>query len=404
MAITSEAQRELIEAQSEAEKLSLLKTLTPQQEVRFSFLLSKIKSLKQGFALEEKTDADLRAAASNMGRIGETKKQRHKRESREDMAEFRFALSQPNGIKDKTYALRTYSGMNTTTGSQGGLLVPAVFLDELFVALAQTSPLMSKDNVRLLITPDAKSMTVPGLDLTTITSAIIAQNASIAPSNANPTASKFTLGGYSYKTDSIAASIELQQDSFESLTSLLSEAFVQAIARGAGADLISGNGTTAPQGLITGAADSGVTSVSTASFTFNEIESIYFSLNRVHRNNPKCAWVMSDAVYQQIRLLKDSNMRPLLNVAKDDEVLMGKRILIDPNMPSAAGSKALCLSNLSQFVVRIAAGSVEVKKSDQAPGYVELGQSLFTAYARIDSRLITPAASTKPAVYATLHA
>ena len=125
MAITAEAQRNLIEAQNEAEKLSLLKTLNPQQEIRFSLLLSKIKSIKQGFAIEEKTDADLRAAASNMGRTGETGKQRRKREAREDMADFRFALSQPNGTKDKTYALRTYSGMNTVTGSQGGLLVPA---------------------------------------------------------------------------------------------------------------------------------------------------------------------------------------------------------------------------------------------------------------------------------------
>jgi HK97 family phage major capsid protein len=401
MAISVEAQRELIEAQSEAEKLSLLKTLTPQQEVRFSFLLSKIKSLKQGFALEEKTDADLRAAAANVGRVGETEEQRHKREEREDMAEFRFALSQPNGIKDKRYSWRTYAGL--TTGSAGPL-VPAAFLSELFTGLAATTPLMSKENVRLLITPDAKSMTIPGIDLTAITSAIIAQNTDNAPSNANPTASKFTLGGFSYRTDSIAASIEVQQDAFESFPSLLNEAFVQAIARGAGSHLISGDGVTQPQGLITGAADSGVTSVSATAFTFNELESIYFSLNRVHRNNPACAWVLSDQIYQQVRLLKDANMRPLLNVSRDDETLFGKKILIDPNMSSAPASKALCLANLSQYVVRIAAGSVEVKKSDQAPGYVEAGQSLFTCYARIDAKLITPATGTKPAVFATLHA
>jgi HK97 family phage major capsid protein len=402
MAITSAQQQALSELQNEAEKLSLLPKLNQQQETRFSYLLSAIKTAKAGFVTEERTQADMRAAAEKV--LREQGIDPNATDAQRDMQEFRFALSQPNGIKDKLYSWRTYAGMNTTTGSNGGLLVPAAFLDELFVGLAQTTPLLDPNNVRLLKTADAKSMTIPGLDTTAITSTIISQNTDNAPSNANPTASKFTLGGYSYKTDSIAASIELQQDAFEPFTSLLSEAFVQAISRGAGADLISGNGTTAPQGLVTGAADSGVTASGTTNFSAIELTNIYFSLNRIHRANPKTAWVMSDNLYQQIRLLKDADDRPLISIAKDDELLFGKKILVDPNIPSSAGSKAICLANLSQFVVRIAAGLINVQKSDEAPGYVELGQSLYTCYARIDSKLITPATSVKPAVYATLHA
>jgi hypothetical protein len=35
--------------------------------------------------------------------------------------------------------------------------------------------------------------------------------------------------------------------------------------------------------------------------TADDIMAIYFSLNRAYRNNPKTAWLMSDATYQTIR-------------------------------------------------------------------------------------------------------
>lgn len=136
--------------------------------------------------------------------------------------------------------------------------------------------------------------------------------------------------------------------------------------------------------------------------TATDISDIYFSVNRAYRNSPKCAWVMSDTVYQMIRAAKDSSDRPLLNMHKDDETLMGKRVLVSPSVPSAAGSKGIIFGDLSQYVVRLCKNSTEITRSIETPGYVEQGIALYTARTRIDANLIAPGSVT-PVVYATLH-
>jgi predicted phage gp36 major capsid-like protein len=180
------------------------------------------------------------------------------------------------------------------------------------------------------------------------------------------------------------------------------QAFSVGIARGAGADLVNGNGTTAPQGLLTAAANSGVTTQASGVISATDVNDTYFSLNRAYRNSPKCAWVMSDTVYQMIRAAKDSNNRPLLNMHGDDETLMGKKILVSPSVPSAAGSKGLIFGDLSQYVVRVVKNSTEITRSIETPGYAEMGIALYTAWTRVDANLIAPGSVT-PVVYATLH-
>jgi HK97 family phage major capsid protein len=103
-----------------------------------------------------------------------------------------------------------------------------------------------------------------------------------------------------------------------------------------------------------------------------------------------------------IRAAKDSNDRPLLNMHKDDETLMGKKVLVSPSVPSAAGSKGIIFGDLSQYVVRVVKNSTEITRSIETPGYVEKGIALYTAWTRVDANLIAPG-SVSPVVYATLH-
>jgi HK97 family phage major capsid protein len=298
--------------------------------------------------------------------------------------------------------MRTYSAMNTVTGSNGGYLLPSEFMKELFTGIAQYDPLMAKENVRLIETDNGRTLSVPGIDLSTISAAIVAQNVDGAPV-ANPTVSSNSFAGYTYRTNPIAVTLELEQDSFELASEILKQAFAVGLARGIGADLVNGAGSgSAPQGLLTAAADSTVVTAVSGLVDETSLIQLYFSLNRAYRVSPKCAWVMSDAIYEQIRFLKDTNGRPLLNMRDDTEVLMGKRVLVAPSMPSTAGSKAIVFGDLSQFVVKVSRG-VEIKRSFEAINYAEKGIALYTAYLRVDSGLIAPGGSVQPAVYATLH-
>jgi HK97 family phage major capsid protein len=102
-----------------------------------------------------------------------------------------------------------------------------------------------------------------------------------------------------------------------------------------------------------------------------------------------------------IRKAKDSADRPLIGVRDDQEVLMGKKILIAPSMPSSSGDKGIVFGDLSQYVCRVNRSSVRVTRSTQAPGYIEQGIALYTCWMTLDAALNT-VNSVAPVQYATL--
>ena len=296
---------------------------------------------------------------------------------------------------------RTYQPMSDAV--QGAYVVPAAFYNSLMTGIAQYTELMSKENVSLIESENGRKLTLPSIDLSTITSAQVLENVD-APPVANPTVSSSVLSAYTYRTNPIASSVELEEDSFESVSDILTAAFAVGLARGIGADLVNGSGSGAPMGILTAAADSTVVAASTTVFTKSELQSIYFSANRAYRVNPKCAWLMNDTTYNGILGLKDATTnRPLVNITEDGEKLFGKRILISPDMPTAAGSKAILFGDLSQFKVRVLRNSVSVRRNVETPGYAEKGAALYTGFMRVDSAL-NNVGGTAPVVFAKLHA
>jgi len=339
---------------------------TPQTRSRLQFLLSAIKTVKE-FSADRSAD------------------------EKSAQAEFRDYLV---GAPLESRAALTEA--NT------GQLVPASFYNTLLTGIAQYTELMNRDNVSLIESEKALPLTIPEIDLSTISSAIVAQGVD-APPVANPTISSMTIKGFSYRTNPIASTFELEQDSFESITEILTQAFSVGLARGIGADLVNGNGTTAPQGILTAAANSGVTSAVSGVWSGIDLAAVYGSLNRAYRASPKCAWVMNDATYQQVLALKDANGRPLLGIREDEEKLFGKKVLISPDMPTGPSSKSIVFGDLSQFQVRVAKNGVLVRRNVEAPGYSENGAALYTAYMRVDAALNTAGGNVKPVVYATAH-
>lgn len=339
---------------------------TPQTRARLQFLLAAIKTVKE---FSEVRAADEKSA----------------------QAEFRaYLVGAP------------VESRSALTEANTGQLVPASFYNTLLTGIAQYTELMDRNNVSLIESEKALPLTVPEIDLSTITSAIVAQGVD-APPVANPTISGMVLKGFSYRCNPLASSFELEQDAFESIIDVFTRAFSVGLARGIGSDLVNGNGTTAPQGLLTAAANSGITSAVSGVWSGIDLAAVYGSLNRAYRVSPKCAWLMHDTTYQQIVALKDANNRPLLGIRDDAETLFGKRVLISPDMPVGAGAKSIVFGDLSQFQVRVPKNGVMVRRNVEAPGYAEAGAALYTAYMRVDSALNTAGGGVKPVVYATAH-
>ena len=370
------------ELQNQIDSLLAKENLTASERKQCDLLMSKAKSLRS----QEERQARLAAA---MAETGQTLNDEQRRNS--DLEEFRNYVAYGQLPERRTYSPLT---------EDSGFIVPLSFYKTLMTAVAQYTELMDSTNVRLIETDDARVMRVPSIDLTSISSAIVGQGVD-APPVANPAISGLTLSRFSYRTNPIAASLEVEQDSFESITQILTEAFGVGLARGIGSDLVNGNGTTAPQGVLTGAANSGVSSVVSGVWNADDLTNIYFSVNRAYRVSKRCAWLMRESTYEQIRKLKDSQTRPLLDVTEDGETLLGKRILFSPDMPApTSGNKSICFGDFGQYVVRIARNGVKVRRNVEAPGYAEQGTALYTAFLQADAK-INALNGAAPIVYAT---
>jgi len=296
-----------------------------------------------------------------------------------------------------------------TEGPAGGMLVPFRFFDQVVTAMAQTDPLLDKNRVTMIAEPgySMQPKTVPGYDLTQIAATLVGENTD-AGVDGFPSSSSEVLQGYAFKL-ATRASFEIDQDDFEGAMATISRAHGVGLARGIGSYLVKGTGVGQPSGLLTGASNSGYTTQQADKITYTDIVEIYFSVNRIYRMAPKCAWVMADETFQLVRSAVDNNGRPLISVENDVETLMGQPVLVSPSMPWGGGSKGIVFGDLSHFLVRVS--SLYFRKSWQSQSAIESGRALHMSRMRADSVVFDPAilgspvdTSGAPLQYATLHA
>jgi HK97 family phage major capsid protein len=373
-------QQELRSLFNEADELSRRSEQTKQTEARNSFIYARIKALQSGNAAG---DVDLRK-------------------------QFFDDLFSTREVRDVTPMEAGTQSITYTAGSLGGYLVPQEFHDEVLFGMSQNDPLLDKNIVTLIESADGalRPYTIPGWDLSTF-SAVKVNEGAQHPAQAPPTVSGTILNGFKYVA-SLPITMELEQDMFEATQGLMSRAYSTAFARGIGADLAVGDGATGPQGIVN--APNVFTTASPTAIVLNDIEGVYFKLNRFHRAAPKCAWAMNDAVYQLVRKAVDTVGNPLLKVIHDRETLMGKPVYVTPSLPAYNASLptqsngSFCVfGNLEQLFVRVS--HLSVTRSRQAAGYAEYGKALYTGIMRADSKIFDPTAgSVPPIVSARLHA
>jgi HK97 family phage major capsid protein len=235
-----------------------------------------------------------------------------------------------------------------------------------------------------------------------------AQSAGTIPTLNQPLLNKF---GYRVAFD---MSTEFEEDALTAYgadpVAALSRAQGIAIARGVGADLVNGDGATAPEGIVTGAASSGITTANTGSVVHDDLSAVFYSVNRVYRNSPKCAWLVSDKVEQQIRNAKDSNNRPLFPTSDGVLQVFGKPLYVCPSLPlynpslgtQAAGSFCV-FGDLSHYVVH--ASAVLQRRFTQSPGLIEYGKVRFHSLVLVDAVVNDPTdGASAPIVSARLKA
>lgn len=371
---------ELLATLEEARAIANQPELTKRDEARINVLLAKASALKTAVVKDDRTLRFFRAMIA-----GDNK----------TLQEFRANTDMLAGQQSITYS----------AGTQGGYLVPQEFADGLVLGMAQYDPLLDEDVVTLLRSKDfsLRPYPIPGWDMTTFAASLVGEGAHQGP-GAPPNTSQKQLKSYTFRA-TLDATLEFEQDDFQPFIKQIQAAYSIGFARGIGAYLSVGSGTLQPQGILTGASNSGVTTASGGKLVLDDFTDIYFSLNRIHRASPKCAWVMSDDIYQQVRQATDNNGRPLLNIKNDKEVIFGKPVYISPSLESnpSIGPGHIVFGDLSQFYVRLSA--LSLVRVTQVQSGIEFGKAVYTGRMRSDSAVFDPSAGTvPPIIYATIHA
>jgi HK97 family phage major capsid protein len=366
--------------------------------------------LGQISAIKEAGITDLDAVRARVDQIGA---QISAEEQRSQAAHEKIFRSFMSGAKDEVIEreLRTnhdlLAGQQSqifTAGTEGGFTVPMSFQRNVELGLAAVDPLLD-ENVSTVVKSDSlvmRPLQLPGWDLSTVT-AVKTTEAAQHPTDVVPAVDQKLLNAFSYRV-SLGASLEFEDDVFDSAMERMAQAFGIGFSRGIGADLVNGDGSTAPQGILVGATDSGITTANSGKLVLGDFNNIFFSVNKIYRASSKCAWLMDDPTYKLVRNAVDDQHRPLINVVDDKETILGKPVYVTPSLtvsPSIGGGH-IVFGDLSHYTVHVS--SLYLKRRSQVLGYVEYGKALYTGIMRADAVVHDPTAGAMPPiVYATLH-
>jgi HK97 family phage major capsid protein len=407
MSITPAALRELRSLQSQAE-LILRSNPTRADAKRADLLISKMANIRQAGI---SSDEQRRALANKMITEAGLQPVTFTDESPEVRAHEDLFKAFLSGAPDSDIQQRATSflaGQQTpifSTGATGGFLVPTSFAQKVAEGRALVDPLFDPDIVTLVQEDGFKlpPMSIPGWDLSTIT-AVKVDEATQHNADVVPDLNTEMLNKFMYRT-TLVGTLEWENDSkaYGDAQAALARAFGIAFGRGVSADLVSGDGSTGPQGVLTGAADSGITTAAAGVLSLADFTDIFFSVNKIYREAPKAAWLVADATMKKIRNAKDSSNRPLFDLSADDPRILGKPVHVCPSLPSAAGSKGIVFGDLGAYYVH--SSSLLIRRKIQQPGLVEFGKVAWVGLQMVDAVVDDPTdGALPPIVYAKLHA
>lgn len=306
-----------------------------------------------------------------------------------------------------------------TQGAQGGYVVPIETEARMFEALAQTDPLLSDKVVDFWMSPTPyllRPHVLTGVDLSAVSAVQVAETNQHLTDNVPTVAATPAMRGNIGYVFSLGASLEADVDIPNWMEKFARIAGV-AFARRLGKDAAIGNGSTnVPRGLFSflgpssGTVGTGTEPTggqATPNITAQDLNAIYFSVNRVYRNMPKAGWLCSDAVYQKIRNAVDNMGRPLIDMEGDSERLLGKPLYVSPSMSNALSSEGagvLIFGDLDHFHVRVSKPWFMRAINEASIADITQGKCLYTARIKMDSAYFDPSAGgSSPIVWFAVH-
>ena len=280
------------------------------------------------------------------------------------------------------------------TNSAGGFTVPDEMMREIEVALLYYGGI--REEATVIRTASGADLPIPTVNDTSNKGAILAENTQV--SDQDVTFGQLVLEAYKYSSKQVKVSVELMQDSAVNMAAFLGQALGERLGRILNEHFTTGTGSSQPNGIITAAADSGVTTASNTAVTRAELLSTMMSVDAAYRENGK--WLISDTILQYVLALTDNTNQPLwvpgINGPIGDTIL-GKPYVINNDLATGASAKAFAFGDLSKYLIREVTDIQFLQLNERYADYHQVG---FLAFLRADGDLLN--AGTNPVKYATL--
>lgn len=194
---------------------------------------------------------------------------------------------------------------------------------------------------------------------------------------------------FKYTSKIVKASSEILEDSAFDLATTIADIIGERIGRIENRRYTTGNGTTAPEGIVAGAA-AGKTAASATAIAATEVLELLHSVDPAYRDQPGSGFMFSDGVLLLIRLLQDSTGNWIWQTdmrSGAPNTLWGKRVIINQHMIAApaTGQRSMLFGDLSKYKIRDH-GVIRVRRADEL--YLETDEVGFVGFHRTDGKLL----------------
>ena len=255
--------------------------------------------------------------------------------------------------------IRSYEARDLTAGTatDGQELVPTSLYNKIVEHMVEQSPILQLANI--VRTAGGEQIDIPKTTAYSA-AAIVAEAGTIGESD--PQFATVSLNAYKYGFI-VQASSELLTDAAFNVEDFIARQGGAALGRGVDAHLVTGTGSSQPNGVDN--ATVGVTAASASAITFDELIDLQHSIISPYQAG--AAFLMGDATLAAVRKLKDSNglylWQPATTVGAPS-TLLGKSVYTDTNMADfAVNALSVVYGDFSTYYARLA-GAVRIERSD----------------------------------------
>ncbi|MGC4075427.1 MAG: phage major capsid protein [Rubrivivax sp.] len=365
--------------------------------------------LQQSIAREQRVlDLDAEKSFADAGRKS--------KDSPKDAAREGFEIWLRKGHGDRHTPLtaeerqKVLNTMSTTTGSEGGFTVQSA-VAKMLIDLLKSYNYMRRVASQIT-TEQGNPLSYPSSDGTSETGEWIAQNTTATA--ADPVFGTVALNVFKASSKIIAVPIELLQDSQIDIEAMVMKRARDRIGRIANTGYTVGNGTTAPNGLITAAGTGKVgTAGQTTTVIYDDLVDLVDSLDAAYLDvpasdpemasgtsvpsvggGPEPGWMFAQTTRRVVRKIKDTAGRPTWMPSYDEGLtsrtpdrLLGYPVYINNDVAAmAANAKSIAFGNFKNYMIRDAMDVTMFRFDDSA--YMKLGQVGFLAWARTGGNLL----------------